>query len=112
MQWRKKLSDTSSTVHTALETFEKSLKYVEAVEKVTNDSGTKIQEDIKKMFDEFIFNLQKRRDDLLAKSEEKNNVKLKVIWSEKDFLEQMIAKLTTILSFSERLQTCKNDGEY
>ena len=72
----------------------------------------KNQVDIKKMFDEFISILQKRRDDLLAESEERNNTKLKVIWSEKDLLEQMIAKLTTTLNFSERLQVCRNDSEY
>lgn len=108
----KKLSDTSPSVCTVLKMFEKNLKYVETVEKFTNDIGMKNQADIKKMFDEFISILQKRRDDLLAKSEERNNAKLKLIWSEKDFLEQMVAILTTTLSFSERLQTCKNDGEY
>lgn len=109
---KEKLSDTSSSVHIVLEVFRKNLKYVETVEKVTNDTGVKNQTDIKKAFDDFISILQKRRDNLLAKSEERNNAKLKLIWSEKDFLEQMIAKLTTTLSFSERLQACKNDGEY
>ena len=111
-EMEKKLSNMSSTVHTVLEVFEKNLKYVETVEKVTNDTGAKVQADIKKMFDEFISILQRRRDDLLAKSEDKNNAKLKVVWSEKDFLERTIAKLTTTLSFSERLQICTNDGEF
>jgi hypothetical protein len=108
----KKLSDASSSVCTVLEVFKKDLEYVETVEKVTNSTGMENQADIKKMFDEFISILQKRRDDLLAKSEERNNAKLKLIWSEKDFLEQTIAKLTTTLSFSKRVQTCKDDGEY
>ena len=108
----KKLSDTSSVVRTALEVFKKNLKYVETVEKVTNEAGVRNQADIKTMFDDFISILQKRRDDLLVKSEERNNAKLKLVWSEKDFLEQMVAKLSTTLSFSKRLQTCKNDGEY
>jgi hypothetical protein len=108
----KKLSDASSSVCTVLEVFKKDLEYVETVEKVTNSTGMENQADIKKMFDEFISILQKRRDDLLAKLEERNNAKLKLIWSEKVFLEQMIAKLTTTLSFSKRLQICKNDSEY
>ena len=108
----KKLSDASSSVCTVLEEFKKDLEYVETVEKVTNSTGMKNQADIQKMFNGFISILQKRRDDLLAKSDLRNNAKLKVIWSEKDFLEQTIAKLTTTLSFSERLQTCKNDSEY
>ena len=97
----KKLSDASSSVCAVLEVFKKDLKYVESVEKATNSTGMKNQADIKKMFDEFISILQNRRDDLLAKSEEKNNIKLKLIWSEKDFLEQMVTKLTATLSFSE-----------
>ena len=108
----KQLSDASSSVCTVLEVFKKDLEYVETVEKVTNSTGMKNQVDIQKTFDEFISILQKRRDNLLAKSEERNNAKLKIIWSEKDFLEQMIAKLTTTLEFSKRLQACKNDGEY
>ena len=109
---QKKLSDASSSVCTVLEVFKKDLEYVETIEKVTNSTGMKNQVDIKKTFDEFISILQKRRDDLLAESEERNNTKLKVISSEKYLLEQMIAKLTTTLNFSERLQTCKNDSQY
>ena len=54
MQWRKKLSDLSSIVRKALKAFGNNFKYVETVEKVTNDTGTKFQADIKWMFDDFI----------------------------------------------------------
>lgn len=107
-----KLSEISTTVCEVLELFERNLKYVEAVEKVTIDRGMKNQEGIKRMFDDFISNLQMRRDELVAQSEERNSAKLKVIWSEKDLLQQTIAKLTTTLRFSERLQMCRNDEEY
>ena len=56
---------------------------MKAVESVTNEMGTKHEEDIKKMFDSFIIALQKRRDELLAKSEQHYNAKLKTLWSEK-----------------------------
>ena len=64
------------------------------------------------MFDSFIAALQNRRDSLLAKSEEHCTTKLKVLWSEKDHLENKIAKLNTTLRFSERIRLCSDTGEF
>ena len=108
----KKLTDVSSVISNVLQSFEEKLQYVTSVEKVTNDAEIQAKADIKKMFDSFIATLQSRRDSLLAKAEEHYNAKLKLLWSEKDYLEKTIAKLNSTLRFSKRSQKCVNDGEY
>ena len=111
-EMEKKLADVSSKVINVLQSFEENLQYVINVEKVTNDAEMQAKADIKKMFDSFIATLQGRRDNLLAKAEDHYSAKLKLLWSEKDYLEKTIAKLNTTLRFSERSQKCTNDGEY
>ena len=108
----KKLIDASSVISNVLQSFEEKLQYVTSVEKVTNDAEMQAKADIKKMFDSFIATLHSRRDSLLAKAEEHYSAKLKLLWSEKDYLEKTIAKLNSTLRFSERSQKCVNDGEY
>ena len=111
-EMEKKLTDVSSKVNNVLQSFEEKLQYVTDVEKVTNDAEMQAKADIKKMFDSFIATLQSRRDSLLAKAEDHYSAKLKLLWSEKDYLEKTIARLSTTLRFSERSQRCANDGEY
>ena len=111
-EMEKKLTDNSSTIRNVLKSFEENLEYVTNIEKVTNDTEVQAKADIKKLFDSFIAALQSRRDSLLTKAEDHYNDKLKVLWSEKDDLEKMIAKFKSTLRFSERSQKCVNDGEF
>jgi uncharacterized protein YbaR (Trm112 family) len=111
-EMEKKLTDLSSKISNVRQSFEEKLQYVTSVEKVTTEAEMQAKADIKKMFDSFITTLQGRRDSLLVKAENHYSAKLKLLWSEKDYLEKLIAKLNTTLRFSERSQKCANDGEY
>ena len=108
----KKLSVASSTAREILQSFHENHEYIVNVEKVTSDMGTKQKADINETFDSYITALKQRRDELLARSEENCDAKLKALWSEKDDLERTIAKFTTTLGFMEHSQKCKNDGEF
>ena len=108
----KKLLDLSSKVSNVRQSFEEKLQYVTSVEKVTTESEMQAKADIKKMFDSFIAALQGRRESLLVKAEDHYSAKLKLLWSERDHLEKLIAKLNATLRFSERSQKCADDGEY
>lgn len=111
-EFESKLRDMMMTARDNLRLLEDDLAYVNAVESVTCEVGTKLDEDIKRKFDSFIAALQKRRDELLAKSEQYHSAKLKTLWSEKDYLENTIAKLSSCLRFSEQSQKCHNAGEF
>ena len=101
-EMEKKLTNTSSTIRSVLESFEENLEYVTSVEKVTNDAEVRAKGNIKKLFDSFIAALQSRRDSLLTKAEDHYSAKLKVLWSKKDDLEKKtIAKFKSTLRFSE-----------
>jgi uncharacterized protein YbaR (Trm112 family) len=108
----KKVTDLSSKIGNVRQSFEEKLQYVTSVEKVMTEAEMQAKADIKKMFDSFITALQSRRHSLLVKAENHYSAKLKLLWSEKDYLEKLIAKLNTTLRFSERSQKCTNDGEY
>jgi hypothetical protein len=108
----KKLTDLSSKISNVHQSFEEKLHYVTSVEKVTTEAEMQAKADIKKMFESFIAALQGRRDSLLVKAEDHYSAKLKLLWSEKDYLEKLIAKLNATLRFSERSQKCANDVEY
>ena len=111
-EMEKKLSDLSSKVSNVCQSFEEKLQYITSVEKVTTEAEIQAKADIKTMFDSFIAALQGRRESFLVKAEQHYSSKLKLLWSEKDHLEKLIAKLNATLRFSERSQKCANDSEY
>ena len=73
---------------------------------------TDVQQKISDTFDAYASALEKRRKELLDDSESRCNQKMKMLWSEKDSLERIIADMTTTQNFTERTKECANDEEF
>ena len=116
IQTRKKVCEQllalSSKVDVGLELQMKELVYVKKVENVTNDMAADVQQKINSAFDSYVATLGKRRKELLANSESKCNKKMKLLWSEKDSLERIVADMTTTQNFTKRIQTCEDNKEF
>ena len=93
------LLSLASKIDKELTLQEENLKYVTEVEKVTSDMATEIQRKIDNDFDAYIAALETRREKLLADSEDKCTAKLKVLWSERDCLERVIADIDSNTKF-------------
>ena len=78
----------------------KNLEYVKKVEKATNDMVIDVQQKISNTFDTYVSALEKRRKELLDDSESRCGKKMKVLWSEKDSLERIVADMTTMQNFT------------
>ena len=74
--------------------------------------STEIQWKIEDNFDSYVVALEARRKQPLADSENKCTAKLKVLWSERDCLERVIADMRATRNFTERVRKCKNNGEF
>lgn len=88
------------------------MEYVNKVEKATSDMFTDVQQKISDTFDAYASALEKRRKELLNDSESRCSQKMKMLWSEKDSLERIIADMTTTLNFTEQTKDCANDEEF
>ena len=108
----KELFSLSEKVDEDLKLQLKNLEYVKKVEKVTNDMVTSVPQEINNAFDSYISALGKKRKELLADCESKCNKKMKMLWSEKDSLESVVADMTTTQNFTKRLKTCENSKEF
>ena len=102
----------SSKLDVGLKLQVKDLNYVKKVEKVTNDMAADVQQKVNNAFDSYIATLGKRRKELLADSESKCNKKMKLLWSEKDSLERVVADMTTTQNFTKRIQNCEDNKEF
>ena len=90
----------------------KNLEYVKKVEKATSDMFTDVQQKISDTFNAYASALEKRRKELLDDSESRCSQKMKVLWSERDSLERIIADMTTTQNFTEQTKECANDEEF
>ena len=107
-----KLVSLSTTVDEELKQQMDHLNYVKKVEKVTSDMASELQEKINYTFDSYAAGLEARRTELLAESESKCSVKMKILWSERDSLERTIADMTTTQNFAKQVRKCKNNREF
>ena len=90
----------------------KNLKYVKKVEKVTGDMASDVEQKINVTFDSYVAALGKRRRELLTESESICSKKMKVLWSERDSLERVVADMTATQNFTKRVRECENDKEF
>ena len=88
------------------------LNYVKKVEKVTGDMASDVEQKINVTFDSYVDALGKRRRELLAKSESICSKKMKVLWSERDSLERVVADMTATQNFTKRVRECEDDKEF
>ena len=108
----KQLFSLSEKVSKGLKQEMKNLNYVKRVEKATNEMATDVQQKINNICDSYVAALEKRRKELLTESESKCNEKIKVLWSEKDSLERVVADMTTTQNFTERIKNCEDNKEF
>ena len=103
----KQLFSLSEKVSKGLKQETKNLR----VEKATNEMATDVQQKINNTCDSYVAALEKRRKELLTESESKCNEKMKMLWSEKDSLERIVADMTT-QNFTERIKNCEDNKEF
>ena len=83
------------------------LTYVKKVEKVTGEMASDVEQKINITFDSYVAALGKRRRELLTESESICSKKMKVLWSECDFLERVVADMTATQSFTKQVRECE-----
>ena len=88
------------------------LNYVKKVEKVTGDMASDVEQKINVTFDSYVAALGKRRRELLTESESICSKKMKVLWSERDSLERVVADMTVTQNFMKRVRECEDDKEF
>ena len=88
------------------------LKYVNKVEKMSNDMVTDLQQKINKRFDAYSAAVERRRKELLSNCESKSTAKMKMLWSQRDSLETVIADMTATQNFTKRVRKCEDNGEF
>ena len=108
----KQLISLSAKVDKDLKLQMKNLNYIKKVEKVTNDMAVDVEQKINSTFDSYVAALGKRRKELLSDSESRCSKKMKVLWSEKDSLERVVADMTTTQNFTERIKNCEDSKEF
>ena len=108
----KQLASLSTRMERELTLQAENLKYVNKVEKMTNDMVTDLQQKINKRYDAYSAALERRRKELLSDCESKSTSKMKTLWSQRDSLETVIADMTATQNFTKRVRKCEDNGEF
>ena len=105
------LKDMSRNAQTILAEFNRNLNYVNEVEKVTTAHTVKLKTEINAVFDRHVTALEQHRAKLLEEADTKCNASLKVVWSQKEYVERIVEDIGSALRFTERSQQCESDIE-
>lgn len=105
------LKDMSRNAQTILAEFNKNLKFVNEVEKVTTAHTIKLKAEINAVFDRHVTTLEQHRAKLLEEADTKCNASLKEVWSQKEYVERIVQDIGSTLRFTERSQQCESNIE-